>query len=868
MHSLVAATSDCVRVWDISASGSKQQKTASYTRPRRGSSSASTSSSFAANEDSEHVQIFQNSSYTADCAGTAVDEIKSVSWAAGGSTFVVGGHGTAIRQYSRTGEPLQDIKLTRRSEKPGPMDVVAVQHYGPNSEVMFVANNTTRQVRRWDFVRREYTAVCQTHENDISCMAVNAKKRAIATATSRGGEIALFNLLHNTRTDLRSATQKALTCIDISPIHRSQIAVGSEDGLLQLFDTSRSGMAPLKTFLHVHSAPIRSLAFHPINSTLAVSAGLDSRIIVTDTNAYNPSALSITAQSPLTCLACCHEPYIVGAGTIDGDAVIYDLRGPSVPLWKESVDARRSVVGISFTQPSAGNGGAPSYPLRRSASSLSSSREPRTSTRDGAHSRNGSSDERTSSTSLAERRRARGSTVASVGLAPAAASTKGANDASLRPPHHPSISKFRASVNEYQLSSGSNASSKASAPSHLQTHRQTAASSIFSQPESKAPPSSAAPAADEDMENNSILVKDRSYMDLLSPAKPTQTPGVRGHSSSETTVRNSIAAGTLPLPLLSRLDSSGTTEGSHRTPDNGEVAQDKDFNRNNILEGLGHSPPLRLHGSSNDHKLAQPHDIGDSMMEMFTPERDQKSKAWYQGPESKQHAVESPSRLASNLLMHLRNKHKSAGLGMGTSPEKDEEEEHKEEARASVSPVSMPAFAQEANASQPSPPSAHRPALERPKPRAAQGTSSHQQSQDPLTCTHSQQPQHLPSSATITSAAAAGQSDTNSTHEPSIGLGSVSSSVLQNLLVDALAPLREQIRGEIRNMHLDMIRQNFVFQEQIMALREECSQTRALRQEIEHLRQENDRLRRYIPFHNMLDDDTTTSGQHTDFRRQ
>ncbi|KAJ1931486.1 hypothetical protein EC988_009772, partial [Linderina pennispora] len=86
------------------------------------------------------------------------------------------------------------------------------------------------------------------------------------------------------------------------------------------------------------------------------------------------------------------------------------------------------------------------------------------------------------------------------------------------------------------------------------------------------------------------------------------------------------------------------------------------------------------------------------------------------------------------------------------------------------------------------------------------------------------------------------------------GSPSVGSSVLQNALVDALVPMREQIRGEIRNLHLDMIKQHFVVQELLRGLQREAAESQALRQQIEMLRKENERLMRYIPFHNMLDE--------------
>ncbi|KAJ2386523.1 hypothetical protein GGI23_006471 [Coemansia sp. RSA 2559] len=88
-----------------------------------------------------------------------------------------------------------------------------------------------------------------------------------------------------------------------------------------------------------------------------------------------------------------------------------------------------------------------------------------------------------------------------------------------------------------------------------------------------------------------------------------------------------------------------------------------------------------------------------------------------------------------------------------------------------------------------------------------------------------------------------------------MGLGAVSSNVLQNMLSDALAPLREQFSSQIRNLHLDMIRQCFVYQEQVQALRSECSESQLLREEVERLRRENEELKRYVPLYHAFDKD-------------
>ncbi|KAJ2751868.1 hypothetical protein IWQ56_006816, partial [Coemansia nantahalensis] len=179
-------------------------------------------------------------------------------------------------------------------------------------------------------------------------MDVCPKKRLVATASAHGGEIALFNLLHNTRSDLRSATHKALTCVSIAPVHRSLVAIGSEDGLVQLFDAVRSGAAPQRTFSHVHSAPLRGIAFHPLSHSTIITSGLDRRIVITDTNAYPggaraKGALEISAKVPLTCLSCSQDPCAIGVGTIDGDVLVYDSRMPATPLWHASVKPNHAV---------------------------------------------------------------------------------------------------------------------------------------------------------------------------------------------------------------------------------------------------------------------------------------------------------------------------------------------------------------------------------------------------------------------------------------------------------------------------------------------------------------------------------------------
>ncbi|KAJ2080903.1 hypothetical protein H4R24_002741 [Coemansia sp. RSA 988] len=826
MHTLVASTSDTIRIWDLTVSDVNKQKSSSTRQHSRLGSTG-----VVPDNGPGHVHVSTDTVRTTDLSADGIGQILSVSWAADGNTLAVAGKGAFIQQYGRTGELLQNIEPNRSTVQTGIMDVAAVRHYGGNSETLFIANNTKKQVRRWDFVRKEYTSVCQTHENKISCMAVCTKKRMVATATAQGGEIALFNLLHNTRTDLRSATRKALTCIDISLGHKSQVAVGSEEGLLQLFDTTRSGAAPLRSFSQIHLAPMRGVVFHPLNSLTLISAGLDGRLVITDTRLYPSSsrsnsggALVISAGAPLTCLSYIRDTQIVGAGTLDGDVLLFDSRMAAAPLWQDSVRPGTAVVDMDFAYCANGNYVPESQPLRRSSSVREGPMPSRHITRHGSRREN--SYDGTAASLQFERRRIGGPSLAPdavrrheerpVKPAPSSQSVDGRGEAHHRPPQHPSISKFRAAVTEHQLNVATGKLSRTAAlpspasPEHCREQR---------------PPTYGNSAASEDFapiatgtENMSLLAKDRSYMDLLSPAKPGKTTGIYNDALLTPNLKENM------LSLLSsnrpQLDDSANVHSSqHSSLDRMQDDFVEDTTANNtqaITQDmvLCHSErdiaasskpyyndpsPLPLPqrtkpALSQEH--SQTRDTGDSMMEMFTPEREARASGPFRTlADERGHSqpinAKSEHSIPQMLVSQLLNSKHPTQTGECSATDI--------QANTAVSDI------------------VHYPATsavtEPPEQRVLASTPSSSK-QAPIEAVSR----------------------------------SISSSVFQNAISDALAPVCEQIRGEIRNLHLDILRQGFVYQEQVRSLRQECGEARALRQEIEQLRRENEQLRRYIPF--------------------
>lgn len=855
MHSLAATTSDTIRVWDFdvfSPSEPPARATAALCNARRRLSGFAESV-----PGTEPINVTLANSYDVN----KVENATSVSWSLDGASFVVGGKGAALKQYNRGGVLLQDISC-----ESSPMDIVAMQHYGASSESLFIADNSTKQVRRWNFVKKELTDNYLAHENPISCMTVCARKRVLATATAQGGEISLFNMIYNTRSDLRSATHKSLTAIALSSGIRLQLAAGSEDGLLQLFDTTRSGTSPLKTYAQVHSAPIRGIAFHLINNSSVVSAGLDGQIVITDTNIYSSkskkSALAISVNSPLTCLTHCSDPFILGAGTIDGDALLYDIRKTDGPLWRDSVCAHRVITDVCLVnRKSNADVGSEIGSLKRPASQRSDSWM---SGFASSRKRYGLSDE------IATSRPDRYQRIGGLGIRDG----KPPSRVSGRPP--------------VSLTSTAVASLNGSIPlQHPNTEK------LRFQNNGAAPSTNTGEAIGENMAQ--ILMKDRSYMDLLSPTKediPAITKGSAGYISPVREEEEEEEDGNI-LDMLSREEndtpfvSQDRRKSQPKAPDNvNNSSRRSSFDSFLLSPKLNPQQPKLSSDKQNNeyssHQLQPPssRDAGDSMMEIFTPERKQigtllpTADSQYNGKENICNGDSTPCNYSSSsrvqtLVSQLLSR-SNEKLSPAKTPTTKGHGRHQlpPTIKSPVGVIDSPLTAKFLQKRQHlyTPKKHHmppvttrdiertnleekRPSQDKPISATAKPATVYNGAIKSSSNSHPNPKTQSPEPAVGNIASTTPVETSDTAPSTATGLGSLSSSVLQNLLTDSLAPLREQLRGEIRNLHVDIIRQGFMQQEQIKTLRQECNESRQLRQEIERLRRENEELKHYVPFY-------------------
>eukprot|EP00092_Neocalanus_flemingeri_P037039 GFUD01040322.1.p1 GENE.GFUD01040322.1~~GFUD01040322.1.p1 ORF type:complete len:733 (-),score=287.32 GFUD01040322.1:364-2508(-) len=125
----------------------------------------------------------------------------------------------------------------------------------------------------------------------------------------------------------RCAGQK-VTSVQYSSVKPSFLGSSCESGVLSFWDCNAS-----KNIFNLtpHCAPATAITFSPINDTLALSVGLDKRLVCCDTKTKKV-IMSIQCENPLTAADFDLDGVSMAVGTSRGKVLVYDLRSPKTPI--------------------------------------------------------------------------------------------------------------------------------------------------------------------------------------------------------------------------------------------------------------------------------------------------------------------------------------------------------------------------------------------------------------------------------------------------------------------------------------------------------------------------------------------------------
>ncbi|XP_018011582.1 uncharacterized protein LOC108668838 isoform X2 [Hyalella azteca] len=147
-----------------------------------------------------------------------------------------------------------------------------------------------------------------------------------------GGEAGSVHLLSFTNSTITgpyhiTSCQGGVKCVKYSALRRGVLSVACWDGSVACLDCNTGKTSSLA---QRHSAPCSALAFSPTNELLLVSAGYDKKLIFYNINSLKTVQL-ITCDAPLTTVAFLPDGLKICAGTMSGEALLYDLRNLRTP---------------------------------------------------------------------------------------------------------------------------------------------------------------------------------------------------------------------------------------------------------------------------------------------------------------------------------------------------------------------------------------------------------------------------------------------------------------------------------------------------------------------------------------------------------
>jgi len=120
-------------------------------------------------------------------------------------------------------------------------------------------------------------------KSDISCLVSNKSDSYVAVGC-KNGAIVLLTTVSNQLSQpftAKGCAGQHITMLRYSPVKTGLLGASCESGVLSFWDCNAN-----KNIFNIsdHLAPCTSFAFSPLNDSLAVSCGLDKKLICHDTN--------------------------------------------------------------------------------------------------------------------------------------------------------------------------------------------------------------------------------------------------------------------------------------------------------------------------------------------------------------------------------------------------------------------------------------------------------------------------------------------------------------------------------------------------------------------------------------------------------
>ncbi|TPX71799.1 hypothetical protein SpCBS45565_g00931 [Spizellomyces sp. 'palustris'] len=204
-----------------------------------------------------------------------------------------------------------------------------------------------KTVRIWDVKDRKAVGFLKGHTAAITALACSADDHRCASGSALG-KILVHSLKHGAVTALVAPFKQAgaVNKVAFSALRKSILCGVSDEGCVALWDVDSSKRDPVRLFKDAHMAPVKGISFAPTDKHLFCTVGLDKALHCYDAST-NSVIQTFDAQVPL--MSCSmNGDYMIAMGTSQASTLLYDMRSKAVVATLHSATDHGPVTAVAF----------------------------------------------------------------------------------------------------------------------------------------------------------------------------------------------------------------------------------------------------------------------------------------------------------------------------------------------------------------------------------------------------------------------------------------------------------------------------------------------------------------------------------------
>lgn len=256
-------------------------------------------------------------------------QVNSVKWNHTNLVVASAGDDRKITLYRKNGQSMGTMPISASDSGDNIEEAISSISFSNKTSRYLCSGGSGQVARIWDLQRKRCIKWLKGHTGPISGVMYNCRDEHLASI-SVNGDLIVHNLASGAKAaDLKDPHEQVLRALDYSWVSRHLLATAGDDGSVHMWDTT--GRSPKVSWLKQHSAPIAGLSFSPSNDKIIATVGLDKKLYTFDAGTRRPS-YCIPYEAPFSSLAFRDDGWILAAGTSNGRVVFYDVRGKPEPF--------------------------------------------------------------------------------------------------------------------------------------------------------------------------------------------------------------------------------------------------------------------------------------------------------------------------------------------------------------------------------------------------------------------------------------------------------------------------------------------------------------------------------------------------------